>query len=104
MTLAFICLTLASRGNTEPHNAASYVVHGCADSKVWPKRVAERKAKLAAEYSQWFDAVGNLKPEIPKKDSATTPPSLADSGAELPSNPRSTQSAPLLHFPDKETA
>jgi hypothetical protein len=35
-------------------------------------------------------------------DSATTPPSDADSGAELPSNPK--RPAPLLQFPKKETA
>jgi hypothetical protein len=101
---AQITLILAQRGNSEPATVASYQVHRCHPSQVWPRRVAERKAKLAKEYDFWFDAAGNLRPDVPKKDSATTPPSLADSGAELPSNPRSNQSAPLLQFPDKETA
>jgi hypothetical protein len=40
---------------------------GCHPDQVWPRRVAEREAKLGKEYPDWFDAAGNLRPDIPKK-------------------------------------
>lgn len=59
---------LASKGNTEPFVMASYAVQHCHSDDVWPRIVANRKAKLGREYELWFDAAGNLKPDgIPKK-------------------------------------
>jgi hypothetical protein len=100
-----ITLILAQRGNAEPATVASYQVHRCHPDQVWPRRVAERKAKLAAEFSDWFDAAGNLRPDVPKKDSAATQTPLpAETEADHPHVPASARSASVLHFPKKETA
>ena len=35
--------------------------------------LANRQARLGAEYSDWYDAAGNLRPDAPKKDSVSAP-------------------------------
>lgn len=59
---AFIVLTLAQRGNTEPFLVSSYQMYGLAPAKLWPARVARRKADLGPEYSKWYDHNDNLRP------------------------------------------
>ena len=51
--------------------AATFTVLRCAPDEVWPRILANRKEKLGAEYSDWYDAAGNLRPDAPKKDSAS---------------------------------
>jgi hypothetical protein len=71
---AFITVSLASKGNTEPFLSASYAVYGIAPEKVWPRIMADRKAKLGKEFADWFDVAGILKPDIPKKTSLPVTP------------------------------
>ena len=66
---SFITLTLAMRGNTIPFIVASYQVYGIHPDKVWSSVLAKRKAKLGNEYRDWYDAVGNRRPDVPKKSS-----------------------------------
>jgi hypothetical protein len=91
-----ITLILAQRGNIEPATVASYQVHCCHPDQVWPRRVAEREAKLGKEYPDWFDAAGNLRPDCPKKDSAATQtPLTADTGEGHPHRPVSAEPSPV---------
>lgn len=67
---AFICVSLASRGEAQPFVTASYRIFGIHPDKVWSAIMAKRKAKLGKEFSDWWDTAGNRKPDIPKKTSA----------------------------------
>jgi hypothetical protein len=49
---------------------ASYRLHGLHADKVWPAIMPRRRVKLGAEFSDWFDQAGNLKPDIPGKKPA----------------------------------
>jgi hypothetical protein len=71
---AFICVSLASRGEREPFVTSSYRIFGIHPDKVWPNILATRKAKLGDEFRDWYDAAGNLRPDIPKKTSLPTTP------------------------------
>jgi hypothetical protein len=64
---AFICVSLASRGEAQPFVTSSYRIYGSHPDDVWAKITANRKAKLGKEFGQWFDQAGNLKPDMPKK-------------------------------------
>ena len=66
---AFICVSLASRGETQPFVESSYRIYGKHPDKVWPHILATSKAKLGNEFSVWYDAAGNLRPDIPKRTS-----------------------------------
>ena len=68
---AFICVSLARDGELQPFVASSYKVYGTHPNKVWFKILANRKARLRKEFSDWYDAAGNLKPDIPKMKPAT---------------------------------
>lgn len=56
-----------------PFVAATFAVLHCHPDEVWPRRLANRQARLGAEYSDWYDAAGNLRPDAPKKDSVSAP-------------------------------
>jgi hypothetical protein len=71
---AFICVSLASKGNTEPFLVSSYEVHGLHPDKVWPYILWNRQVLLGREYKDWYDAAGNLKPDLPKKPSTYSNP------------------------------
>jgi hypothetical protein len=71
---AFICVSLAAKGNTEPFLVSSYQVYGIHPDKVWPKILWNRQAKLAREYKDWYDASGMMKPDLPKKPSTYSNP------------------------------
>ena len=96
---AWICVSLAERGNTEPFLVSSYQVYGTHPAKVWPKIQANRQAKLGKELRDWYDAAGNLKPDLPKKPSSPTPPSQ-----EAVERATKERLAALLNFPLKEGA
>jgi hypothetical protein len=70
---AFICVSLAAKGNTEPFLVSSYQVYGIHPDKVWPKILWNRAAKLGREFSEWWDTAGNRKPDLPKKPQAKQP-------------------------------
>lgn len=71
---AFICVSLASRGEPQPFVESSYRIYGKHPGKVWPHILATRKAKLGKEFPDWYDAAGNRKPDIPKRTSAPVTP------------------------------
>ena len=52
----------------------SYRIYGSHPDDVWPKILANRKAKLGKEFSEWYDAAGNGKPDIRKKTSVPVTP------------------------------
>lgn len=54
-----------------PHVAATFTVLNWHPDEVWPRIVANRREKLGDEYSAWYDAAGNLRPDALKKDSAS---------------------------------
>ena len=47
---AWICVSLASRGEPEPFITSSYRIYGSHPNKVWPQILANRKAKLGSEF------------------------------------------------------
>ena len=114
---AFICLSLASRGNTEPFLVSSYQMYGKHPDLVWPAIMAKRAAKLGKEFGQWYSTDGQLLPDVgvPKKP-PTTPekpderiqallslPSLpASADGTGAASPNSTQAAPPLSIAHKE--
>ena len=61
--IAWITALEASRDNPQPHVDATYRVLGLHPDKVWPSIVARRKAQLGSEYSLWYDADDNPRPE-----------------------------------------
>lgn len=61
---AFICVSLASKGNTEPFLSSSYAVHGIAPEKVWTRVVNNRKSRLGREYFQFFDSNDMPRPDV----------------------------------------
>lgn len=94
---AWICVSLASKGNVEPFTVSSYQIYGKHPEKVWPAIMHNRRMKLAKEFGQWFSTDGQLLPDtssIPKK------PAINES-AERAVNERI---AALVPFPKKERA
>jgi hypothetical protein len=71
---AFICVSLASRGERQPFVESSYRIYGSHPDQVWPKIMANRKAKLGKEFADWYDQAGNRKPDIRKKTSLPVTP------------------------------
>jgi|GEM_PF-5394123 len=93
---AFICVSLAGRGEGEPFVTSSYRIFGIHPDNVWPHILATRKAKLGKEFLDWFDAAGNLRPDIPKKTSLPVTPH--------PDEQVPVRLAAVLKFPKKEVA
>src|SRR5581483_8029925 len=89
---AFICISLAERGERDPFVASSYRIYGTHPDKVWPKIMRNRRVKLGKEFPDFYDDAGNLKPDVPKK------PSQFNLEAERATNERL---AALLMFPIK---
>lgn len=61
--IAWITTLLAARGDPAPHVAATVTVLGLHPSKIWPARIARRKALLGRAYPLFYDAEGNWIPE-----------------------------------------
>jgi hypothetical protein len=91
---AFICLSSARRGEAAPFIASSYRIYGTHPDLVWSKIMANRRAKLGKEMNEWYDAAGNLTPDLPKKK----PTIYIDEQAEQATRHRL---AALLMFPAK---
>ena len=92
----FITVSLASKGNTEPFVAASYTLYSLHPDKVWPRILANRKARLGKEFADWYDQAGNWKPEIPGKKPAVYIPD------EQPVRVINERLAAVLMFPKLE--
>ena len=60
-------------GDESPYVAATFQVLRCHPSEVWPNIVAQRKAKLGAEYSQWYDEAGNPRHDLPTTEAPKKP-------------------------------
>jgi hypothetical protein len=99
---AQITLILAQRGNTEPFVVASYTMYGVHPDKVWSSIQAMRHAKLGAEYSSFYDAAGNDRPDIPKKSVASSG-QVSPEGARRPSRTVDMPVAGIVG-PDSATA
>jgi hypothetical protein len=53
--------------HTPPNVAATESVLHCRPHQVWELMIKERKYALGAEYSEWYDASGMSRPDVPKK-------------------------------------
>ena len=95
---AFICVSLARKGERQPFVQSSYRIFGKHPDKVWPQIVATRKAKLRKEFTEWFDHAGNLKPDIPGKKPV---PYVPDERVERAINERL---AAVLMFPKRKVS
>lgn len=95
---AFICVSLASRGEPQSFITSSYRIYGSHPDKVWPKIMANRKARLGKEFLDWYDQAGNVKPEVPGKKPAIYIP---DEQVERAINQRL---AAVLMFPRQEVS
>lgn len=61
---AFICVSLASRGEATAVHQSSYRMYGIHPDRVWQRIVADRKARLVNEYGRWYDDQGCLIPDV----------------------------------------
>lgn len=59
--IACITILYAARKEPSPFVRATYAVFGIHPDFVFAAITARRQAKLGAEYSQWYDAAGNLR-------------------------------------------
>lgn len=75
LRIAWLTVLYAGQNLKNPHFVATQVVLGCNPNQVWPRILANRKAKLGPEYSDWYDESGNLRPDVPKKSSQPSPSS-----------------------------
>jgi hypothetical protein len=92
---AWIALYKITKGEFSTFRAANvstcYQIYGKHPDELPAAITAKRKAQLGAQYSLWYDANGNLRPDIPKKPSArneippTTEKPMAESrGGDAP--------------------
>jgi hypothetical protein len=51
---AFICVSLAARGEPAPFVSSSYRIYGTHPDLLWVKIQANRHAKLGREYGLWY--------------------------------------------------
>lgn len=68
--VALITVIKATRGDATPYADAVRSVLHCHPDEVFAKVTQNRKAKLGKEYRLWYDAAGNLRPDIPKIEAA----------------------------------
>jgi hypothetical protein len=69
-SIALITVIKAARGDATPFADAVFSVLRCRPDQVFARLIENRKNKLGQEYRSWFDAAGNLRPDIPKLPSA----------------------------------
>jgi hypothetical protein len=80
---AWITTSFAQKNVHEPFVAASYVIYGLHPDKVWPSVVADRKARLGAEYYDWYDSADILRPDIPQIPQTAGANDRSANGADL---------------------
>lgn len=78
LRISWLTVKWASQGipdwcvySEHPFDAAVHLVLHMRADQVWPRILAERRAKLGGEYSDWYDDAGNWRPEMPN---AAPPP------------------------------
>lgn len=59
LRVAWVTCLYAARNEPTPHVRASLSVLGLHPDQVWPKILANRKAKLGNEFSRWYEADGS---------------------------------------------
>jgi hypothetical protein len=64
---AYICVSLAQTDDAQSFITSSYRIYGTHPDQVWRKIMANRRARLGKEYFDWYDANGNLKPDLLRK-------------------------------------
>lgn len=69
--IAWMTVAKAYRGEEHPHFWATYEHLGTAPQQIWPMVMAKRRNNLGPHFSSWYDQAGNLKPDVPKKPSAS---------------------------------
>jgi hypothetical protein len=101
--IAWLTCQWAFDGVLEPHVAASYRVLGVHPNSVWDKLTERRQALLGDEYPDFYDAAGNMRPDVPKKPVTGIP---ADEGISLQAGVGAVKpcqvSAPLIPSPEKK--
>ena len=65
--IAWMTVAKACKGESAPHFWATYEHLGTAPEKVSQMILADKRLKLGKEFSSWYDAAGNRKPDVPKK-------------------------------------
>jgi hypothetical protein len=58
---------LAEKGEAAPFVTSSYRIYGTYPDLVWGKIMSNRRARLGKEMNEWYDAAGNIRPDLPKK-------------------------------------
>lgn len=97
---AWTVCSMAERGMPDPFVQSSYKIYGIHPDDVWPAIMARRRAKLGKEFSAWYDAAGNLKPETPKKP----PVREAEKYERLPSLEHVRKVLTILPVPEDKDA
>jgi hypothetical protein len=67
--IAWVTCLYAERNEPKPHERATLAVLGILPDQVWPRILANRKAKLGDEFSRWYEPDGSpladKKPPVP---------------------------------------
>ena len=67
--IAWVTCLYAARNEPKPHERATLAVLGILPDQVWPRILANRKARLGDEFSRWYEADGSpladKKPPVP---------------------------------------
>lgn len=72
--IAWCMILFAARNEPTPHVRASLSVLGLHPDQVWPKILANRKAKLGNEFSRWYEADGSpLTEKLPSAHTTEFP-------------------------------
>jgi len=60
---AWVTVSYAARGKQNPFAQASLTMYGILQDEVWPRIVAQRRAKLGRDYNLWYGSEDNLQPD-----------------------------------------
>jgi hypothetical protein len=67
--IAWVTCLYAERSEPKPHERATLAVLGILPDQVWPRILANRKARLGDEFARWYEADGSpladKKPPVP---------------------------------------
>jgi hypothetical protein len=64
--IAWVTCLYAERNEPKPHERATLAVLGVLPGEVWPRILANRKAKLGDEFSRWYEPDGSpLADKVP---------------------------------------
>ena len=63
-TALLTAIKTADMGEAQPFVESSYRIYGSHPDDVWPKIMAQRKAKLGWEFDLWYFENGTMKPDV----------------------------------------